>query len=73
MQNDVKLNKPPVAPPEGPPPIGGGTPRTDAEGEVHYEWLSQKQGWRMSLAALALPALLVLGSFGAMLWFWLTG
>lgn len=72
-KEDVKLEKPIVAPPEGPPPIGGGTPDRDADGEVHHEWLSQRQGWRMTLAALAVPVLLVLGSFGAMLWFALFG
>lgn len=72
-QDDVKLNKQVIAPPEGPPPVGGGRPRRDADGEVHYEWLSQKQGWRLTLAALAVPVLLVLGSFAAMLWFVMMG
>lgn len=73
MTNAPRSTHHTVATPEGPPPVGGGDPGPDVHGDVQHEWLSQKQGWRLTLAALAVPVLLVLATFGAMLWFWLTG
>lgn len=73
MSKEVRLNTRPVAPPEGPPPIGDGPEQRAAERGEHREWLSQKHGRRQALAALAVPVLLVLASFGAMAWFALVG
>ncbi|SCY68865.1 hypothetical protein [Paracoccus tibetensis] len=73
MTEDPRPPRLTVATPEGPPPVGGGEAERDIHGVVQREWLSQRNGWRMTLAALAVPSVLVLGSFAAMLWFWLWG